>query len=50
MRVDASGNRVSNAITIKGLWFAGVMHMLVDIVPPRTPAGNARRMRAQYLA
>jgi hypothetical protein len=43
VRVDASGNRISNAITIKAHWFPGVLRALVEIVPPRTPAGNARQ-------
>src|SRR3981189_1160776 len=43
LRVDASGNRISNAITIKAHWFPGVLRALVEIVPPRTPAGNARQ-------
>jgi hypothetical protein len=43
VRVDASGNRISNAITIKEHWFPGVLRALVEIVPPRTPAGNARQ-------
>jgi hypothetical protein len=42
VRVDASGNRISNAITIKAHWFPGVLRALVEVVPPRTPAGNAR--------
>src|ERR1017187_5388548 len=42
VRVDASGNRINNAITIKAHWFPGVLRALVEIVPPRTPAGNAR--------
>jgi hypothetical protein len=42
VRVDASGNRISNAITIKAHWFPGVLRALVEIVPPRTPA-NARQ-------
>jgi hypothetical protein len=41
VRVDASGNRISNAFTIKARWFPGVLRALVEIVPPRTPAGNA---------
>jgi len=40
VRVDASGNRISNAITIKAHWFPGVLRALVEIVPPRPPAGN----------
>jgi Outer membrane lipoprotein-sorting protein len=43
VRVDASGNRISNAITIKAHWFPGVLRALVEIVPPRTPARNARQ-------
>src|SRR5271163_2256560 len=41
VRVDASGNRIGNAITIKAHWFPGVLRALVEIVPPRKPAGNA---------
>ena len=41
VRVDATGNRVSYAISIKGLWFAGAMHTLVDVVPPKATAGTA---------
>jgi hypothetical protein len=43
VRVDASGNRISNAISIKARWFPGVLRALVEIVPLRTPAGNARQ-------
>src|SRR5277367_5191393 len=43
VRVDASGNRIRNVITIKAHWFPGVLHSLVEIVPSRTPAGNARQ-------
>ena len=42
VRVDASGNRINNAITMKAHWFPGVLRALVEIVPPRTPAKNAR--------
>src|SRR5271155_3630930 len=50
VRVDASGNRVSNAISIKAHWFPGVLRELVEIVSPRTPARqdegqNAGRVR-----
>jgi hypothetical protein len=41
VRVDPSGNRISNAITIKARWFPGVLRALVEIAPPRTPGGNA---------
>jgi hypothetical protein len=43
VRVDASGNRTNNAITIKARWFPGVLRSLVEIVPPRPPAGNVRQ-------
>ncbi|HMF64490.1 MAG TPA: outer membrane lipoprotein-sorting protein, partial [Edaphobacter sp.] len=43
VRVDASGNRISNAFTIKAHWFPGVLLALLEIVPSRTPAGNARQ-------
>jgi hypothetical protein len=43
VRVDASGNRISNAFTIKAHWFPGVLRVLLEIVPSRTPAGNARQ-------
>ncbi|MCU1223495.1 MAG: hypothetical protein JWQ42_1588 [Edaphobacter sp.] len=43
VRVDASGNRISNAFTIKAHWFPGVLRALIEIVPSRTPAGNARQ-------
>jgi hypothetical protein len=41
--VDASGNRISNAFTIKAHWFPGVLRALLEIVPSRTPAGNVRQ-------
>jgi hypothetical protein len=41
VRVDASGHRISNAFTIKAHWFPGVLRALLEIVPSRTPAGNA---------
>jgi Outer membrane lipoprotein-sorting protein len=43
VRVDASGNRTSNVFTIKARWFPGVLRALVEIVPRRTPAENARQ-------
>lgn len=43
VRVDASGKRISDPITIKAHWFPGVLRALVEIVPPRTPAGNERQ-------
>jgi hypothetical protein len=43
VRVDASGNRITNAFTIKAHWFPGVLRALLEIVPSRTPAGNVRQ-------
>jgi hypothetical protein len=43
VQVDASGNRISNALSIKAHWFPGVLRALVEIVPPRTPAGKGPR-------
>ena len=43
VRVDAGGNRISNDIAIKARWFPGVLRALVEIAPPRRPAGNARQ-------
>ena len=43
VRVDASGNRISNAFTVKAHWFPGVLRVLLEIVPSRTPAGNAHQ-------
>jgi Outer membrane lipoprotein-sorting protein len=48
VRVDANGNRISYALNVKGLWFAGALHTLVDIVPPRSaaaPAPKGQRVR-----
>jgi hypothetical protein len=42
VQVDANGNRISNAFTIKAHWFPGVLRVLVEIVPTRTPAQNAQ--------
>jgi len=43
VRVEANGKRISYAISVKGLWFAGAMHTLVDVVPPKSSAGPARQ-------
>lgn len=43
VRVDAKGIRTSYALSVKGLWFAGAMHTLVEIVPPRSAAAPARQ-------
>ncbi|MGA2205434.1 MAG: hypothetical protein ABSG10_01760 [Terracidiphilus sp.] len=42
-RVDANGKRSSYALSAKGLWFAGALHMLVGIVPPRGAVAAARQ-------
>ncbi len=42
VRIDANGNRIGYALSVKGLWFAGALHILVDIVPPRGAAASAR--------
>ena len=41
VRVDANGQRMSSAISIKAHWFPGALRVLVEIVPPKTP--NAQR-------
>ncbi len=41
VRVDESGNRTIYSIAVKGLWFRGAMHSLVEIVPPKGPSGTA---------
>ena len=43
VQVDAGGNRVSHAIVIKAHWFPGVLRILVEIVPSKTPAENAHQ-------
>jgi hypothetical protein len=40
VRVDATGNRISNAVTIEGHWFPGVLRVLVKIVPSRNSTGS----------
>lgn len=46
VRVDASGNRTSNAITVKARWFPGVLRTLVEIAPAPDSGGKHIRMRA----
>lgn len=41
VRVDASGNRTSFALSIKAHWFSGVLRTLVEIVPQK--AANAEQ-------
>ena len=43
VRVDANGNRISYAIAVKGLWFRDAMHTLVEVVPPKSVAAQARQ-------
>jgi Outer membrane lipoprotein-sorting protein len=40
IRVDATGNRISNAITMAGHWFPGVLRVLVQVVPSRNSTNN----------
>lgn len=41
VRVDASGQRISNAFAIKAHWFPGVLRVLLEIVPSKTPTADA---------
>ena len=41
VRVDASGKRISNAFSIKAHWFPGVLRVLLEIVPARSPGEDA---------
>jgi hypothetical protein len=45
VRVDANGNRTSYTVRVKGLWFSGALHTLVDITPPRGLAARAAQDR-----
>ena len=38
VRVEPNGNRTRYSASVKGLWFAGALHMLVDLVPPNGAA------------
>ncbi len=40
VRVESNGNRIRYAVSVKGLWFAGALHMLVDLVPPNGAAAE----------
>ncbi len=40
VRVDANGNRTSNAFSIKAHWFPGVLRVLLEVTPSRTAAAN----------
>ena len=41
VHVDANGHRISNAISIKAHWFPGVLRVLLEITPSRTPTASA---------
>ena len=41
IHVDASGKRTSDSFSVKAHWFPGVLRVLLEIVPPRTPAAEA---------
>ena len=41
VHVDATGKRVSNAVAIKEHWFPGVLRVLLEITPSRTPEQDA---------
>ena len=43
VRVEENGTRISNAIAIKAHWFPGVLRVLVEIAPARTPTADARQ-------
>jgi hypothetical protein len=40
VRVDATGNRTSDAIAMAAHWFPGVLRVLVQVVPSRNLTGN----------
>ena len=43
VQVDATGRRINNAFTLKAHWFPGVLRVLLELVPPRSPAESARQ-------
>ncbi len=47
VRVDATGNRITNEFTIKARWFPGVLRVLIELAPSPTPVGNAAGGAAQ---
>ena len=49
VRVDVSGKRVSNSLSIKARWFPGVLRVLIEIVPARTPANANQDERSSIL-
>ncbi len=50
VRVEADGTRISNAVALKEHWFPGVLRVLVEIVPARTPTADARRNAHQHVS
>jgi hypothetical protein len=40
VRVDATGNRISDSISMAAHWFPGVLRVLVEIVPSRNSTGS----------
>ena len=42
VQVGPNGNRISHAITLKAHWFPGVLRVLLEIVPAKSPAENAQ--------
>ena len=40
VRVDANGNRTSNAFAIKAHWFPGVLRVLLEVTPSRTATAD----------
>ena len=42
VKVDANGNRISYSVSVKGLWFSGAMHTMVDITPPKAVAARTQ--------
>jgi len=47
VRVDGNGKRTSYAVSVKGLWFSGALHTLVDIAP--SGGGAARAQQAGHI-
>lgn len=43
VRSDATGKRDSYSISIKGMWFAGAMHTLLDVVRPKGVGAPTQR-------
>ncbi|MFP5207464.1 MAG: outer membrane lipoprotein-sorting protein [Acidobacteriota bacterium] len=43
VRVEPNGKRTPYAIAVKGLWFAGALHMLVDLAPSKGSAADGQQ-------